>query len=187
MAALHTQREMTTDFVKLERFDGGNFIRCQRRIHFLLVSLQVAYVLNTPKPEEMENETIVETRKRHKFEHDDEICRGHMLNAMSDALFDIYQDNRPVMEQLNEIERTLNHFKMHEMHIDETIIVSSIIDKLPPTWRDFRRSLKHKKDDISLDDLAKSLRVEEEFHLQDEPKEPSVPRFQNHMVEETSK
>ncbi|KAJ0007394.1 hypothetical protein Pint_29275 [Pistacia integerrima] len=82
---------MATNFVKLESFDGGNFIRWQRKIHFLLVSLQVAYVLNTPKPEETENETIAETGKRQKFEHDDEISKGHMLNAMSDALFDIYQ------------------------------------------------------------------------------------------------
>ncbi|KAJ0105899.1 hypothetical protein Patl1_17857 [Pistacia atlantica] len=104
MVALHTQREMTTDFVKLERFDGGNFIRWQRRIHFLLVPLQVAYVLNTPKPEETENETIVETRKRHKFEHDDEICRGHMLNAMSDALFDIYQKLSTVKELWEKLE-----------------------------------------------------------------------------------
>ncbi|KAJ0098574.1 hypothetical protein Patl1_20289 [Pistacia atlantica] len=91
MATLHTLKEMATDFMKLERFDGGNFIRWQRMIHFLLVSLQVAYVLNTPKPKETEDETIAETRKWHKFEHDDEICKGHMLNAMSDALFDIYQ------------------------------------------------------------------------------------------------
>ncbi|KAJ0013752.1 hypothetical protein Pint_21874 [Pistacia integerrima] len=66
---------MATDFVKLERFDEGNFIQWPRRIHFLLVSLQVAYVLNTPKPAEKENETIAETRKRLKFEHDDEICK----------------------------------------------------------------------------------------------------------------
>ncbi|KAJ0082650.1 hypothetical protein Patl1_11895 [Pistacia atlantica] len=39
----------------------------------------------------MENETIAETRKWQKFEHDDEICKGHMLNVMPDALFDIYQ------------------------------------------------------------------------------------------------
>ncbi|KAJ0013751.1 hypothetical protein Pint_21873 [Pistacia integerrima] len=144
-----------------------------------------------------------------------------MLNAMSDALFDIYQGvpttrelwekletkymqvdatskkflvsrfnsykmvhNRPIMEQLHEIERILNRFKMHKMHMDETIIVSSIIDKLPPSWRDFRRSLKYKKDDISLDDLSKSLHVEEEFPLQDEPKEQSILVSKIHMVEE---
>ncbi|KAJ0045641.1 hypothetical protein Pint_04461 [Pistacia integerrima] len=132
-----------------------------------------------------------------------------MLNAMSDALFDIYQGvpiARELWEKLEtkymqedatskkflvsrfnsyeEIERILNHFKMHKMLMDETIIVSSIINKLPPSWRDFRRSLKHEKDDIALDDLAKSLHVEEEFCLQDELKEQSVLDSKIHMVEE---
>ncbi|KAJ0026040.1 hypothetical protein Pint_09335 [Pistacia integerrima] len=88
------------------------------------------------------------------------------------------------MEQLRKIKRILNHFKMNKMLMDETIIVSSIIDKLPPSWRDFRRSLKHKEDDISLDDLTKSLRVEEEFRLRDEPKEQSIPDSKVHTMEE---
>ena len=47
--------------------------------------------------------------------------------------------------------------------MDESIIVSNIIDKLPPSWKDFKRNLKHKKEDISLEQLANSLRVEEEI------------------------
>ena len=49
--------------------------------------------------------------------------------------------------------------------MDETIVVSSIIDKLPPSWKDFKRSLKHKKEEITLDNLANDLRVEEEFRI----------------------
>ncbi|GKB53878.1 hypothetical protein Tco_0904631, partial [Tanacetum coccineum] len=32
------------------------------------------------------------TRKRMKWENDDYICRGHILNCMFDSLFDIYQN-----------------------------------------------------------------------------------------------
>ena len=85
-----TLKDFASNFVKLERFDGGNFISWQKRIHFLLVTLQVVYVLNSPKPVETENETIADTRKRQKWETDDEIYRGHILNAMSDSLFDVY-------------------------------------------------------------------------------------------------
>ena len=53
---------------------------------------------------------------------------------------------------------------MHNMNIDKPIIVSSIMDKLPPSWKDFKHSLKHKKDDLSLEELANSFRIEEEFH-----------------------
>nr|GEW18362.1 hypothetical protein [Tanacetum cinerariifolium] len=39
-----------------------------------------------------EDETLETTRKRIKWEKDDYICRGHILNDMSDSLFDIYQN-----------------------------------------------------------------------------------------------
>ena len=76
-----TLKDFASNFVKLECFDGGNFIRWQKRIHFLLVTLQVVYVLNCPKPVETENETIADTRKRQKWETYDEMCIGHILNA----------------------------------------------------------------------------------------------------------
>ncbi|KAI9102885.1 hypothetical protein K1719_023324 [Acacia pycnantha] len=36
-------RELTTNFVKLERFDGGNFLRWSEKMKFLLTTLNVAY------------------------------------------------------------------------------------------------------------------------------------------------
>ncbi|GKD11259.1 hypothetical protein Tco_1190944, partial [Tanacetum coccineum] len=54
--------------------------------------LKVVYVPSTPSPVWSENETLEMTRKRMKWENDDYICRGHILNGMSDSLFDIYQN-----------------------------------------------------------------------------------------------
>lgn len=53
------------------------------------------------------------------------------------------------------------------MAMDETIAVSSTIDKLSPSWKDFKRDPEHKKDEINLENMANSLRVEEEFRLQE--------------------
>ena len=39
-------------------------------------------------------------------------------------------------------------------------IVSSIIDKLPPSWRDIRYALKHKREEITLSDLGQHIVVE---------------------------
>ena len=41
-------------------------------------------------------------------------------------------EERSILDQLREIQRILSHFKQHNMHMDETIVVSSIVDKLPP-------------------------------------------------------
>ena len=160
--------------------NGGNFRRWQKKMHFLLSTLKIAYVLDTPRPEENENESVAATRERQKWDNADYMCMGHILNGLSDGLFDTYQndvtakelwgklearymtedvtskkflvsrfnnyqmvDGRSVMEQFRDIEKMLNQFKQYDMKMDEMIVVSSIIDRLPPSWKDFKRSLKH--------------------------------------------
>ena len=62
-----------------------------KKMLILLTSLNVAYVISTPNSEVKENETWEEARMRNKWENDDFICRGHILNERCDSLFDIYQ------------------------------------------------------------------------------------------------
>jgi len=189
---------MTSNFQKLDKFEGVDFRRWQKKMHFLLTTLKVMYVFNTPYTIGTENETLEQIRRRSKFENDDYICRGHILNSMLNALFDVYQgmefakelwetlenkymtedassknfpvnqfnnykmvERRSVLDQLHEIQRILSHFKQHKMHMDETIIVSSIVDKLPP----LRKTLKYKKEEISLEKLANRLRLEEQLRV----------------------
>ncbi|XP_021755973.1 uncharacterized protein LOC110721150 [Chenopodium quinoa] len=217
-------KDLATNFVKLDRFDGGNFRRWQKKVHFLLTTLNVAYVLTQEVPQEVENETVAQSRARLKHENDNFICHGHILNAMEDTLFDTYlhvtsakelwemlesrymkkdvtsnkfivsqfnsymmKDNRSVMEQFHEIERLLGHFKQHNMNMDESIVVSSIVDKLPHSWKDFKHSLKHKKEDISLEELANNFRVEEEFRKQEDTKKQHVSSVNVVETRESSK
>ncbi|GJX28634.1 hypothetical protein Tco_0236713, partial [Tanacetum coccineum] len=96
--------QMSTDIVKLDRFDGGSFKRWQKKMKFLLATLNVAYVLTKLYPEESKNETLAASRERLKFENDDFICRGHILNAMTDPLFDVYQNHSTAKELWNALE-----------------------------------------------------------------------------------
>ncbi|GJZ62643.1 zinc finger, CCHC-type containing protein [Tanacetum coccineum] len=86
----NTVKEMTTNFRKLDKFEGHDFRRWQKKMHFLLTTLKVVYVLTTPIPELLEDATVEAIRIRAKWENDDYICRGHILNGMSDSLFDVY-------------------------------------------------------------------------------------------------
>ncbi|GJT40559.1 zinc finger, CCHC-type containing protein [Tanacetum coccineum] len=79
-------------------------------------------------------------------------------------------DSRPVMEQYNELLRILGQYTQHGLKMDESISVSSIIDKLPPSWKDFKHTLKHGKDDLSLVQLGSHLRIEESLRAQDSDK-----------------
>ncbi|CAM8999967.1 unnamed protein product [Rhodiola kirilowii] len=85
-------REKTANFGKLEKFEGVNFRRWQKKMHFLLTNLKVVHVLSSPIPEASENAPIDAIRNMSKWENDDYICRGHILNDMSDPLFDLYQN-----------------------------------------------------------------------------------------------
>nr|GEW38396.1 zinc finger, CCHC-type [Tanacetum cinerariifolium] len=178
----NTVKEMTTNFGKLDKFEGHDFRRWQKKMHFLLTTLKVVYVLTTPMPELLEDATVEAIRIRAKWENDDYICRSHILNGMSDSLFDVYTnvesakelwdslESKPVMEQYNELLRILGQYTQHGLKMDESISVSSIIDKLPPSWKDFKHTFKHGKDDLSLVQLGSHLRIEESLRAQDSDK-----------------
>nr|GEV87443.1 zinc finger, CCHC-type [Tanacetum cinerariifolium] len=79
-------------------------------------------------------------------------------------------DSRPVMEHYNELLRILGQYTQHGLKMNESISVSSIIDKLPPSWKDCKHTLKHGKDDLSLVQLGSHLRIEESLRAQDSDK-----------------
>ncbi|GJW88751.1 zinc finger, CCHC-type containing protein [Tanacetum coccineum] len=120
---------------------------------------------------------------RAKWENDAYICQGHILNGMSDSLFDVYTNvqsakelwdsleskymaedslskkflvsnfnsykmvnSRPIIEPYNELLRILGQYTQHGLKMDESISVLSIIDNLPPSWKDFKHTLKHDSD-----------------------------------------
>ena len=95
-------------------------------------------------------------------------------------------DPRPAMEQYNELLRILGQFAQHNMKMDESISVSSIIDKLPPSWKDFKHMLKHKKEEFSLVQLGSHLRVEESLRAQEgeKPKNNEAGTSSINMMEE---
>nr|GEW35691.1 hypothetical protein [Tanacetum cinerariifolium] len=205
--AENTVKDMTTNFGKLDKLEMHDFRRWQKKMHFLLTTLKVVYVLTTPMPELLKDATVKAIRIRVKWENDDYICMGHILNGMSDSLFDVYTnvesakelwdsleskymaedssnkkflvsnfnnykmvDSRQVMEQYNELLRILGQYTQHGLKMDESISVSSIIDKLPPSWKDLKHTLKHDKDDLSLVQLGSHLRIEESLRAQDSDK-----------------
>nr|GEX12212.1 zinc finger, CCHC-type [Tanacetum cinerariifolium] len=83
---------MASNFAKLDNFERVDFRRWQKKRHFLLSNMSVVYVLTTPIPEDCENATMDQIRQRAKWDNDDYVYRGLILNGMSDPLFDIYQN-----------------------------------------------------------------------------------------------
>ncbi|CAM8923870.1 unnamed protein product [Rhodiola kirilowii] len=104
MSTAASVRVMTSNFGKLEKFEGVNFRRWQSKMHFLLTTLKVVHVLSTPISVVDDDAPIEAIRKRSKWENDDYICRGHILNGMSDPLFDLYQNVESAKELWDPLE-----------------------------------------------------------------------------------
>ena len=67
-------RDLAINIVKLGRFNGGNFRRWQKHMHFLLTRFHVAYVLTSRPPQEHDNETVEQIQHHQKWENDGYIC-----------------------------------------------------------------------------------------------------------------
>ena len=84
---------MNQDLVRLDRFDGYNFTMWQEKVRFLLTALKICHILDlalAPLPEPKEDDTAEIVAKMKKREEDELICRGHILNALSNRLYDLY-------------------------------------------------------------------------------------------------
>lgn len=69
-------------------------------------------------------------------------------------------DIRPVMEQVREFQLIIHDLSAEGMVLPENFITGTIIEKLPPSWKDFKRYLKHKRKKMTLDDLIVRLSIE---------------------------
>ncbi|GJS42409.1 hypothetical protein Tco_0567452 [Tanacetum coccineum] len=76
-------------------------------------------------------------------------------------------DSRSMKEQYHELLRILKQYNQHGLFMDESISVSSIIEKLPPLWKDFKHMLKHNKDELSLVQLGSHFRKEETLRMEE--------------------
>nr|GEW18562.1 hypothetical protein [Tanacetum cinerariifolium] len=149
-------KHMNSSFAKLEKFEGVDFRIWQKKMHFMLSSISVVYVLTTPIPEDGgENPTVEQVRKRAKWDNDDYVCRGLIIN---------------VLEQYNKLLGILRRFTQHKMNMDESIQVSCIIDKLSPFWKDFKHTLKHLKEELTLIELGSHMRIKESLRVRNNDK-----------------
>ncbi|KAL5573706.1 hypothetical protein UlMin_023303 [Ulmus minor] len=71
-------------------------------------------------------------------------------------------DSKSVISQVQEIQVILHEIHAEGMNLSETFQVAAIIEKLPPAWKDFKNYLKHKRKEMSIEDLVVRLHIEED-------------------------
>lgn len=92
---------------KLARFDGTNYTRWKDRMVFFLTALKIFYVLEAdltviPDPTPDDSDSL--KKKRNKRKEDELVCRGYILNSLTDRLYDLYRNLSSPKEIWNALE-----------------------------------------------------------------------------------
>ncbi|XP_022859056.1 uncharacterized protein LOC111379852 [Olea europaea var. sylvestris] len=144
---LATIKLMNQDLVWLDWFDGTNYTRWKDKLKFPLTALKIFYILDPDlaslsEPTNEETETV--RNERQKRQEDELICHGHILNALSDRLYDLYTNTTSAKE-----------------------IWEALENKYKPKEEGYRKKIMHSSKDYSLKQLQKYLRIEEESRMRD--------------------
>ena len=108
---MESKAVVSQEFVKLDRFDGTNFVRWKDKMMFLFTALKISYILDPnlseiPAPKDEDIEQLKADRK--KREEDELLCRGHILNNLSDHLYDLFTSIKSAKEIWNSLEYKYN-------------------------------------------------------------------------------
>ncbi|XP_074299405.1 uncharacterized protein LOC141630496 [Silene latifolia] len=174
------------DLTKLEKLDGHNYKRWSQKLLMFFEQLEIDYVLFSDPPAPVKEAPVTETVENtppaksaaksneediKKFDKDNKLVRCQLLNNMTDTLFDLFMmaDGKPIMEQVHVYENLCADVVNEGMKLDDIFVANVLLEKFPPSWSDYRNHLKHKKKDLSLQELVGHMRTEEANRLKDKP------------------
>ncbi|GJT17432.1 hypothetical protein Tco_0876138 [Tanacetum coccineum] len=85
--AAAAMKHMASNFAKLDKFEGVDFRRWQKKMHFLLSSMSVVYMLTIPMPNDGgDNPTVEQVKKRAKWGPMSLCCRRAVVRLPNPKL-----------------------------------------------------------------------------------------------------
>ncbi|RVW97088.1 Retrovirus-related Pol polyprotein from transposon TNT 1-94 [Vitis vinifera] len=134
---------------KPEKFSGLNFKRWQQKMLFYLTTLNLARFLTEDAPKLKEDEHDIQVISAiNAWKHSDFLCRNYVMN-----------DRKYKTEDAGAKKFVVGRFLDYKMIDSKTVL---LLRKLPPAWKDFKNYLKHKRKEMSIEDLIIRLRIEED-------------------------
>ncbi|KAK3035211.1 hypothetical protein RJ639_034599 [Escallonia herrerae] len=134
-----------------KKFNGKDFKRWQQKMLFYLTTLNLASPMVNAK-------ALWESLER-KYKTEDAGSKKFVVSKFLDFKM---VDSKTVISQVQEFQLILHDIHAEGMVLGESFQVTALIEKLPPTWKDFKNYLKHKRKEMKLEDLIVRLRIEED-------------------------
>ncbi|GJT17429.1 zinc finger, CCHC-type containing protein [Tanacetum coccineum] len=122
--AAAAMKHMASNFAKLDKFEGVDFRRWQKKMHFLLSSMSVVYMLTIPMPNDGGDNPTVEQNVESSKELWDSLEAKYMAEDASSKKFLVSNFTNTKMtdsEQYNELLGILGRFTQPKMNMDEAI------------------------------------------------------------------
>ncbi|XP_015160408.1 uncharacterized protein [Solanum tuberosum] len=164
---------------KPAKFSGVDFKRWQQKMFFYLTTLSLQRFINENVPV-MSDETPPEERflVTEAWTHSDFLCKNYILSGLQDDLYNVYSNVKTSKELWDALEKKyktedagmkkfivakfLDYKMIDRLVVNDAFQVAAIIEKLPPLWKDFKNYLKHKRKEMTVEDLMVRLRIEED-------------------------
>ncbi|KAK3043641.1 hypothetical protein RJ639_000057 [Escallonia herrerae] len=134
-----------------KKFNGKDFKRWQQKMLFYLTTLNLASPMVNTK-------ALWESLER-KYKTEDVGSKKFVVGKFLDFKM---VDSKTEISQVQEFQLILHDIHAEGMVLGESFQVAALIEKLPPTWKDFKNYLKHKRKEMKLEDLIVRLRIEED-------------------------
>ncbi|KAH0655242.1 hypothetical protein KY285_030124 [Solanum tuberosum] len=155
---------------KSAKFSGVDFKRWQQKMFFYLTMLSLQRFING-NVHVMSDETPAEERflcqylKRTLGCFRKEVQKENAeMKTFIVAKFLDYKmiDSKTVVTQVQELQVIIHDLLTEGLIVNYVFQVAAIIEKLPPLWKDFKNYLKHKRKEMTIEDLMVRLRIEED-------------------------
>ncbi|XP_055803610.1 uncharacterized protein LOC129872713 [Solanum dulcamara] len=145
---------------KTEKFTGIDFKRWKQKMFFYLTTLSLQRFINEDvsvlEEGNPDNKKLIVTEK---YKTEDAGLKKFVAAKFLDYKM---VDSKTVMSQVQELQVIIHDLLAEGMVNNETFQVAAFFEKLPPSWKDFKNYLKHKRNEMTLEDLIVRLRIEED-------------------------
>ena len=142
--------DAATTFNAIEACNHSNFLCSNYILNGLSDTLYKVYKVKTTSKELWES-------LDHKYKIED---AGSKKFLVARFLNFVMVDSKPLMSQVEALQLIINELDANGMLLVEPFQVAAIVEKLPPGWKEFKSYIKHKKKEMTVEQLVVRLRIE---------------------------